>query len=450
MSDRETKSSNTYRRNFNQLPIDRADGLLDPIELDTNPKPIVNGIFDPVDTLFSFASSSTPTEGSTITTVRFTLNFSDPGFPNDGRKIVIETLDHDSTPLVISDVGGTPLARLTSTDISGTGGSFQFTASETNDVLVTQKGLIGATLYIEDSSGRSDQSSINISGPLVWSVFIASHDGSGGSDGAFAPRTEYSSVRDSSYKLAVFYNDGTVDSGTNDPAVRDALTVVSSTSVIYGCSRFSTTIIRVEDEGLTGAFSIPQNTSIERINCSNNQISTLDVSGRSSLTLLRCEYNDISVLDLASLVSLTFVNCSDNNISVLDTEDLALLETCICNDNGITDLNIANKPALSVVNCSSNPITALDTSGSVAIKTLIFNSTNVKLINLSLLTELTSLRCRDCNMNATEVDANLLSADLANVANQDIDIAGNNSPPTVTGLASIASIVARGGSVVTS
>ena len=73
------------------------------------------------------------------------------------------------------------------------------------------------------------------------------------------------------------------------------------------------------------------------LECNNNTLSSLDVSGCTQLTQLRCQDNGLSSLDVSHNTKLTQLFCSGNSISRLDISskntNLGLL---YCNDNNFS------------------------------------------------------------------------------------------------------------------
>ena len=53
---------------------------------------------------------------------------------------------------------------------------------------------------------------------------------------------------------------------------------------------------------------------VTELDCSDNQLTSLDVSGCTALTTLYCQYNQLTSLDLSTCSSLNYVNCSINQI----------------------------------------------------------------------------------------------------------------------------------------
>lgn len=103
----------------------------------------------------TYTSNSNAGQGETLSLVRYTLTFSDPGQPNDGRVIVVQWDGHtDTTPTVSSDV------LLTPGQITGNGLSWSVTPDATNKIAVTGAGTITTEIYVEDTGGANDGATI--------------------------------------------------------------------------------------------------------------------------------------------------------------------------------------------------------------------------------------------------------------------------------------------------
>ncbi|NRB60222.1 MAG: T9SS type A sorting domain-containing protein [Winogradskyella sp.] len=98
-------------------------------------------------------------------------------------------------------------------------------------------------------------------------------------------------------------------------------------------------------------------TNIDVLNCSNNNLSVLDVSNNISLTLLACGSNSLANLDVSNNVLLTTVECSGNMLTSLDFTNNSQLIEMTCLNNSLTDLNLANNNngILSYMNAQNNP-----------------------------------------------------------------------------------------------
>jgi uncharacterized repeat protein (TIGR01451 family) len=87
---------------------------------------------------------------------------------------------------------------------------------------------------------------------------------------------------------------------------------------------------------------------------SNNNLSSLNLTGLTQLTTFFCVNNNFSNINLSGLESLTFFDCSYNNLTTLDISDLNLLELN-CSNNNLSNLNLKNGNYETYLNFSGNP-----------------------------------------------------------------------------------------------
>lgn len=107
-----------------------------------------------------------------------------------------------------------------------------------------------------------------------------------------------------------------------------------------------------------------------------NSIRDLDVSALaikslngiehfSSLVRLECQYNHLTSIDVSKNTNLIYFDCSKNQLSTLDVNNLIKLRELICNGNQLTSLNVKNNTLLYYFICSNNKLTELDVSNSL-------------------------------------------------------------------------------------
>ncbi len=104
---------------------------------------------------------------------------------------------------------------------------------------------------------------------------------------------------------------------------------------------------------LTGIQSL---TNLITLDCSENQITSLDLSGLTNLQHLGCWDNQITSINLTGCVNLKVLQCGNNLISgTLDLSNLQYLEDLTCYNNLITSLNASNCPNLVICSIEDNP-----------------------------------------------------------------------------------------------
>ncbi|RRD57437.1 leucine-rich repeat domain-containing protein, partial [Tannerella forsythia] len=115
---------------------------------------------------------------------------------------------------------------------------------------------------------------------------------------------------------------------------------------------------------------------ITGFDCSDNDLTALDVSHNTELKRLECDYNKLTVLNLSACTQLEELDCSVNNLTALNVSACTQLEKLYCNNNSLTALDISGCTQLTYLKCSINSLTALDVSGCTQLKKLICHSNN--------------------------------------------------------------------------
>jgi len=146
----------------------------------------------------------------------------------------------------------------------------------------------------------------------------------------------------------------------------------------------------------------------------NGLVTTSDISGVNSLIISTKNISDLTGIEDFS--SLTFLDCSDNqltslnvnqnkklkelicffnNISFLEVEGASALETLKCFRNNLTSLNVSQNINLKLLHCNTNVLTNLNVNGASSLIDLEFISNNISSIDLSQNTNLINLKCSD-------------------------------------------------------
>lgn len=110
-------------------------------------------------------------------------------------------------------------------------------------------------------------------------------------------------------------------------------------------------------------------TKLKYLDCAENKLTSLDLSDLQSLETLNCYDNKISNLDASKCTALKSINCRYNKIETLNISGCAMLESLICADNKLTALDISNLPKLSYLVCGMNDIPELDITNNPLLQT---------------------------------------------------------------------------------
>jgi len=103
------------------------------------------------------------------------------------------------------------------------------------------------------------------------------------------------------------------------------------------------------------SLDISRNTFIKELLCSSNQLTKLDLSGYDSLKTLYCADNQIETLDTSNNIHLTEFSCAENHIAKLDITKNTALANFFCNGNNIITIDVSKNAKLVMLNCYNNP-----------------------------------------------------------------------------------------------
>jgi len=115
-----------------------------------------------------------------------------------------------------------------------------------------------------------------------------------------------------------------------------------------------------EGLNITDLTGIEAFVSLTYLNCSWNQLTSLDVSACTALTTLDCSGNQLTSLDVSTCSALTGLVCNNNQLTSLDVSTCTALSNLLCNDNLLTSLDVSACTVLYILNCYDNQLTSLN------------------------------------------------------------------------------------------
>jgi hypothetical protein len=124
----------------------------------------------------------------------------------------------------------------------------------------------------------------------------------------------------------------------------------------------SLTNVDCRDNPLIVSLDLSNHSKLTLLDCGNNRtlsgsLSSLDVSGCSSLLTLRCFGNQLTSLDVSDCVELTELTCDYNRITSLDVSNCPELGYLCCGPNRLSILDISHNLWLTGLICWGNPLT---------------------------------------------------------------------------------------------
>ena len=171
------------------------------------------------------------------------------------------------------------------------------------------------------------------------------------------------------------------------------------TFIIFEDSNFETFCLWNFDSNKDGQISIGEVDKITELDISRKNISTIpEIQYFTSLTTLDCSNNQLTSLDMSGCTSLQTLNCSYNQLTSLDVSGYTSLQTLNCNHcNSMTFLNVSGCTNLTTLDCSNNFLESLDVSGCTSLQTLDGNWNLWTSLDVSGCTSLQTLNCNQCN-----------------------------------------------------
>lgn len=156
------------------------------------------------------------------------------------------------------------------------------------------------------------------------------------------------------------------------------------------------TALDLYSQSLTSLDGLEIFSNLERLNCSDNNLTDIDVTVFPKLTYLDCSNNKLDDLDVSELESLTELYCSENELTTLDVSGLKGLTHLSCSDNKLTTLDVSGLETLTKLWCSNNNLTTLNVSGVETITELWCANNELITLDLSTLKSLEILHCENC------------------------------------------------------
>ena len=182
------------------------------------------------------------------------------------------------------------------------------------------------------------------------------------------------------------------------------------------------------DNQLT-SLDVSKNTALRKLDCGSNQLTSLDVSKNTALTYLQCWYNQLTSLDVSKNTALTDLTCSRNQLTSLDVSKNTALTELVCSSNPLTSLDVSKNTALKTLECSSNQLTSLDVSNNTALTWLFCDNNQLTSLDVSKNTALTFLSCSNNPLTSLDVSKNTALTRLQCYSNQltSLDVSQNTA-----------------------
>ncbi len=159
------------------------------------------------------------------------------------------------------------------------------------------------------------------------------------------------------------------------------------------------------DNALT-ILNLSGNTALQQLWCLYNQLTGLDVTQNPALQILSCNHNQLSNLNIAQNPDLQYLNCNNNQLTVLDITQNPAIQELYCASNQLANLNTSQNPALQVLSCPYNQLSGLNTSQNPDLEVLYCYNNQLAEIDISQNSGLQKLWCNNNQLTSLDVTQN--------------------------------------------
>ncbi|MGL4956702.1 MAG: leucine-rich repeat domain-containing protein [Bacteroidales bacterium] len=156
---------------------------------------------------------------------------------------------------------------------------------------------------------------------------------------------------------------------------------------------------------LTGIELFPQ---LLLLACSDNRLTSLDVSKNPTLTWLRCEGNQLTSLDVSACKNLKGLVCYNNKLTSLDVTACPALTDIDCYNNKLISLDVSQNKKLSLLDCDKNQLSSLDISACTELLDLVCSNNQLTSLDVSRNIALIELWCGNNQLTTLDITKNVL------------------------------------------
>ncbi len=181
---------------------------------------------------------------------------------------------------------------------------------------------------------------------------------------------------------------------------------------------------------LKKTLNLEQNSRVEKLNCSGNQLTDLWFHKGSSLRYLDCSVNQFTALNLSKNPELIELSCSNNKLTSLDLSANTKLQEINASSNKLTALDVRQLPELTHLYLWSNSdLKSIDVSKNTKLEFLSVSHCKLTSLDVSHNRKLVELFVYNNQLTALDVRSNYLLKKLACYENQitALDLSSNVS-----------------------
>ncbi len=149
----------------------------------------------------------------------------------------------------------------------------------------------------------------------------------------------------------------------------------------------------IQNKGIKNLTGLENFNQLKTLLCSGNELTKLELSGHSTIEVLDCGDNQLKDLDVWYLPNLISFKCNGNEIATLDFNNNKDLKNLNCSSNLLKDLELSENRKLTSLECQSNQLTSLNLSKNWDLEILRCQNNQIEQIEFRESTKFVTLEC---------------------------------------------------------
>ena len=248
------------------------------------------------------------------------------------------------------------------------------------------KGTISAPMEAYSFSGKEGVYEVNLNTNVDYSVSVPSEAASWLSYSGVQTKA----MRQDKLGFRCSQNFGpdprsavvTITDKANESTVRISITQKVWDAIDFPDANFKAALVEKFDKDSDGEISLEEAKAVGQISVMNKGIKSVDgIQYFENLYHLDCSFNDLSSIDLSHNPRLGLLSIAHNSFTSIDLSKVSL-DTFICFDNDLTDIGLSDQNNLRSISCGNNPkMKTLDLSKC-------YKEVSITALGCSLLTEI--------------------------------------------------------------
>ncbi len=160
------------------------------------------------------------------------------------------------------------------------------------------------------------------------------------------------------------------------------------------------------NKGISDLTGIEYFTKLTYLNCSNNELTELDLSNNPELVDLSCSFNNLTSLDVTNNPKLETLDCYENNLTSLNVSNNPNLIRLACWTNALDSLDVTQNKKLVELYCGDNALTSLDVTQNIQLAELGTWNNNLTSLNVNENPALVYLDCANNLLDSLDITQN--------------------------------------------